>query len=328
MTAAARACIGAAALLATALPDPAGANGGVPDINQTCATVTGCVAGDAPGFPVTLGAGSFRLSGSLSVTDPALDAIELTADGTTLDLNGFEVAGPVSCTGDGSALSCQPAGAGVGIDGAASDHLVVRRGSVRGFGFDGVSVGAWSRVQQVSSEENGEVGIRTRQYSIVTSSRALRNGHFGIYAAAGSIIADSIASANFDTGFIPAFGSALVDSVSRGNGENGTELGSSCVLRGSSFQGNEDSGIVSFGPNAIGDNSAVGNGGAGIRSQTASSMDGLVHGNVVRSNLGVGIELSSASAFRENTISANSGGTVSGGVDLGANSCNATTSCP
>lgn len=44
--------------------------------------------------------------------------------------------------------------------------------------------------------------------------------------------------------------------------------------------------------------------------------------------LDIGLAAGSSSAWRENTISSNSGGTVSAGVDLGANSCNATTSCP
>jgi hypothetical protein len=48
---------------------PALASDGVLEINQTCAVETGCLAGDSPGFPVTIStAGSYRLTGSLNVT--------------------------------------------------------------------------------------------------------------------------------------------------------------------------------------------------------------------------------------------------------------------
>ena len=97
-----------AALLGVALASGAHAGDGVLEINQACATATGCVAGDAPGFPVTLGSGSFRLTGNLSVSDPDKNGIELLTAGATLDLNGFEVVGPVICTGTGSTVSCSP----------------------------------------------------------------------------------------------------------------------------------------------------------------------------------------------------------------------------
>ena len=43
-----------AAFLLSTLPCPSFASDGVVEINQTCAITTGCFAGDASGFPVTI----------------------------------------------------------------------------------------------------------------------------------------------------------------------------------------------------------------------------------------------------------------------------------
>lgn len=54
--------------------------------------------GDSAGFPVTISLpGSYRLSGNLTVPDADTDAILITADNITLDLNGFTIAGPTIC---------------------------------------------------------------------------------------------------------------------------------------------------------------------------------------------------------------------------------------
>ena len=102
-------------LLGMALP--AGAGDGRSEINQAAALFGGITTSDLPGFPVTLDrSGSYVLTGSLSVPDAATDAIEIVASEVTLDLAGFSVSGPVSCTGDGGGLICTPSGAGVGVD--------------------------------------------------------------------------------------------------------------------------------------------------------------------------------------------------------------------
>jgi hypothetical protein len=72
---------------------PALAVDGVIEINQLVATQTGLDSGDAPGFPITISTpGSDRLTSNLQVSGvagPAPDAIDITADDVTLDLNGF-----------------------------------------------------------------------------------------------------------------------------------------------------------------------------------------------------------------------------------------------
>ena len=72
---------------------------GIVLIDQSHALAGGITPGDAAGFPVTISQpGSYRLSGNLIVPDMNTTAIVITADGVTLDLNGFSIMGPVVCT--------------------------------------------------------------------------------------------------------------------------------------------------------------------------------------------------------------------------------------
>ena len=70
-------------------------------------------------------------------------------------------------------------------------------------------------------------------------------------------------------------------------------------------------------------NLSYGNG-AGIFANAGS----LVEGNNIRNNTGVGLDLASDAAYRENVINNNTGGNVTGGVNMGSNSCNGTATCP
>src|SRR5947207_5818225 len=88
---------------------------GVILIDQNRALAGGVTPGDAPGFPVTISvAGSYRLSGNLTVPDANTTAISITAKNVTIDLNGFSIIGPTVCTGI-PVTSCSPTGSGVGI---------------------------------------------------------------------------------------------------------------------------------------------------------------------------------------------------------------------
>jgi hypothetical protein len=70
---------------------PSWAVDGVTEINQAAALAGGVAAGDLPGFPVTIGSdGNFRLTSSLAPQTSGT-AIEITAIGVNLDLNGFRI---------------------------------------------------------------------------------------------------------------------------------------------------------------------------------------------------------------------------------------------
>jgi hypothetical protein len=109
-----------AAALAT-LATSAGAVDGLVLIDQNHALAGSVTPGDAPGFPVTISqAGSYRLASNLTV--PAgVDAIQITANDVTIDLNGFSIIGPGVFPGM------------TGILGDGRTHIRIEHGSIIGF---------------------------------------------------------------------------------------------------------------------------------------------------------------------------------------------------
>ena len=129
-------------LLTLALALPVFAVDGVLEINQTCAVNTGCFPGDTAAFPVKITAsGSYRLTSNLSPA--AADAIGVSAEDVTIDLNGFRLMGAGCCTG---------------ISADATPHVAVRNGVVRGFQF-GLDMGAHNRVENLTVRNCGKTGI-------------------------------------------------------------------------------------------------------------------------------------------------------------------------
>lgn len=110
-------------------------------IDQGAVLAGGITAGDGPGFPVTLSQpGSYKLSGNLDVPF-GVNGFEITAEGVTLDLNGFRLSGPGKCTRDASSYAMSCVGSnhnGIGASGNAT--LTLRNGTVQGFAY-GVVMG-------------------------------------------------------------------------------------------------------------------------------------------------------------------------------------------
>ena len=93
---------------------PALAVDGVIEINQAAALAGGITPCDAPGFPVTISQpGSYRLTSNLIVPDAATNGIQITANDVTLDLNGFSIIGPNTCTPN--PVRCTFSGGGIGV---------------------------------------------------------------------------------------------------------------------------------------------------------------------------------------------------------------------
>src|SRR5436190_22647803 len=124
---------------------------GVVLINQSAALAGNVTPGDAPGFPITISlSGSYRLSGNLTVSDPNTDAIDITADDVTIDLNGFSIIGPTVCklqTGP-PPITCSPAGSGTGIL-TGNSNITVLNGKIRGMGTGLNLAGDAARVEKV-----------------------------------------------------------------------------------------------------------------------------------------------------------------------------------
>jgi hypothetical protein len=214
---------------------------GVIVIDQSHALAGGITPGDAAGFPVTISQpGSYRLSSNLTVPDMNTTAVVITADGVTLDLNGFSIMGPVVCTE--FPLSCPAAGSGIGVQapsgagGAAAPRgTKILNGSVRGMGSHGIFLqGEGTIVDKVNVASNAGNGIFVG--GEVTNCTATENGMLGIF---GLIVRGSIAFSNVGDGItIDASGGVAIGNVSSFNGgrgmnvPNGSVTGNSLVKNG------------------------------------------------------------------------------------------------
>lgn len=286
----------------------ASASDGISEINQTCAVQTGCFAGDTAGFPITIdgAAGrSYRLTGDLVVPDENTDGIQVSADNITIDLAGFEVRGPVVCSGE--PLACTPnAGTGSGIEGIPLvTGISVRNGSIRGMGLNGVTLSFQAEVTHVRFRSNRRDGINVSRGSNVSSNTAYQNGSRGIFVEAGSTVSGNSVHQNGGHGIQTSAGSTVAGNTAFLNGVDGINAGGV----GSTVSGN----------------TAYLNGQDGISADAGS----MLLGNTVRSNTGFGLNLQSGCGYRENVITLNTAGAVNGVsiVNLGSNGCGAV-ACP
>ena len=118
---------------------------GVLEINQICALHTGCFAGDAAGFPVTIGkSGSYVLTGDLDQpTGWMQPLIDIQVSNVSLDLAGFAIRG--NGTGVVDAIS-----------GASSArHVEVSNGSMHDLGM---WLRGWhARISRLRAHEAGTI---------------------------------------------------------------------------------------------------------------------------------------------------------------------------
>lgn len=174
------------------------AGDGVLEINVACRSA-GCFPGDASGAPIQITEpGSYILTSNLSV-NVNTTAILIQTDDVTLDLNGFTISGPVSCSG--FPATCTQSGFGIGIDGQGHENITIRNGTVRGMGNRGIVIGS-GRVVDVTVMENSETGLSLgSSTSQGTRIRAVQNGFDGI---AGGHINASNSIGNQGNGIIAA----------------------------------------------------------------------------------------------------------------------------
>jgi hypothetical protein len=114
------------------------AGDGMLEINQACATQTGCFPGDTPGYPVTINErGSYRLTSELRSSIISSDVVQVIASDVTLDLAGFVIRcqrntiPATSCAGSAST------GRGILISGS---NVHVENGTIRDMSASGIVV--------------------------------------------------------------------------------------------------------------------------------------------------------------------------------------------
>ena len=287
---------------------------GAIEINQTCATLSGCFPGDTAGFPVQItgAAGrNYRLASDLVVTSAITTAIELsgTTAGYTIDLNGFSLRGPVTCSG--APLVCSTSGLGVGITrlfGSSASGVTIRNGTISGFGSDGVGLSTTdeSVLENVVVRENAAAGVRLGTASRVSGVAAVLNFGDGIVVGAGSLIESSTARENGGRGMSSSEGSVIAESAALSNVGTGIESPSAGVTmarnqsRLNGLYGLKGGFATLFIDNAASSNGAV-SASAGIFGGSGSR----IQSDVLRKNTGLGLDFTGDCAYSNNTITEN-----------------------
>jgi len=179
-----------AALITTT---PAGAVDGVIEINQACADQTGCFAGDAAGYPVTIEqSGSYVLTGDLTPT-PDVFGIQVDADDVAIDLNGFAIRGNLTCVPG----ACTGSGPSSGISVPASPltngrRCTVRNGAIIGINGSAIRLRDGAFVDAVVVSDTFLYGMELGPNSLATRNRITAVGRSGLLLGSGSGYRDNI----------------------------------------------------------------------------------------------------------------------------------------
>ena len=179
----------------------------------------------------------------------------------------------------------------------------------------------------------------------VTSCSPIGSGN-GVYASVDYQDTYVLNGTVRGMGNVGIAGPVRVESVrARSNGKFGIAIGkgSSGMLIGNTANGNGAGGIFVGGTGNVTGNMAVGNGGNGIEAEASTVTDnmandngnngiavtlyGNVSGNTVSGNSAFGLFLDKAVGYANNVVYRNAK-TVSGGVQMGTNVCDGTTTCP
>ncbi len=231
---------------------PALAVDGVREINQAC-VVFGCFSGDSGGFPITIDEpGSYRLTSNLDVTvlgaGENRTAIDVMVSQVTLDLNGFSIIGPASCTGN-PVTSCSPSGTGIGIQTAGTaQEVVITNGWIRGMGFGAVACSGGCRITHLTVTENASFGIsNANDFGHFSNNIARRNGGDGFFLAGH--VSGNVARGNSGRGIFTNPRSVVIGNQSLDNGGDGIRC-FTCSLLDNVVSGNMGFG-VDFGGNSV-----------------------------------------------------------------------------
>ncbi len=214
-----------AGLLAATLIVPAAhAVDGVLEISQACASF-GCLNGDSGGLPVTITeSGSYRLTSNLTTTSVNTTLIEVTTSNVSIDLNGFTLSGPVTCTATNT-VTCSASGSGTGIDATSQENIIIRNGTVTGMGSAGIIVGRGAYLEQLVLAENGGTGIVALAPGSVLRRLSVREngGAEGVALGFGSsYLMDSTVYNNGGIGVFGGFcGNVLMSSNRNGDPASG-----------------------------------------------------------------------------------------------------------
>lgn len=189
-------------------------------ITQAKAMAGNVTPGDTPGFPVTISkSGKYKLAGDLDIPDAHTNGININVPNVEIDLNGFGIYGPNTCTGS-PVTSCANNDAQYGIISSFADSAV-RNGTVMGMSGSCIYLGQNSVVENVNVSECAIYGI------------ALQSG----------MVKNVLSHHNFSSGVRLASTGVISGSTIRFNG-NGVAIVQDALVTGNSISRNGYYGIV------------------------------------------------------------------------------------
>jgi len=143
------------------------------------------------GFPIKITkAGSYILNSTLIVGVTLADAIKVSHNNVSINLNGFSIIGPAT-------------GTGIGVDAVGMTNVTVSNGSVTGMGGAGISLGDNGTVQNVRIIANGAGG----------------SGGDGVDCGVGCLVSGSVISNNLGGNGLtfPDASSGYLNNIINGN---------------------------------------------------------------------------------------------------------------
>lgn len=224
-------------------------------IDQAKALAGDVTPSDTAGFPVTLSVpGSYKLTSNLAV--PAgTTGIEVTTSGVTLDLNGFSIIAPRTCSRDNASYAVTCVG-DWGLDGVSFSVAgnTLRNGRIQGFDR-GVAV-AGGQLENLHLKHN-TLGVAGYVYdgarTLIRSVRVELSQGTG-FVGSDMLIQGSTAASNGNSGF-SLQRSTVLDSFAFQNkysGFNGIDLSLGRVVASGNKGGNIVA-AISLGGNLNGD---------------------------------------------------------------------------
>ena len=267
-------------LICVVLATPALAVDGVLEINQTCAVQTGCFPGDAAGFPVTMATSgtSYHLTSPLVLPNENTDGITFasaTVANVSIDLGGFEIRGPVVCSGANPIVCIPGSGTGAAIKAGLNVNpgISFKNGSVTGMGSHAIFLGTQAHVANLRVSSNGGNGILAGDGSLVTDNVIYKNRFHGMTTGAGVTISRNSSSQNGQSGISTSVGSTISGNTAFSNGADGIFADGGSTAHGNTVRGNSGFGLALNTQSAYTDNTVSGNAG-GTVSGGPVNMDG------------------------------------------------------
>lgn len=220
---------------------------GLVEINQICASQSGCFSGDTVGYPVTIDgtAGrSYILTSDLIVPNENTDGILIDTPDISIDLNGFQI---IRSGCENSTLNCKPltgTGSGISVSNALFFAISVHDGSIVGMGLNGLNlIGNQATVKNMRVRWNRVDGIVVGRGSLVSENTLYANGHYGIFSDHGTTLIHNTARGNSSDGIHVGTASTVVSNTSYSNGGDGIRTLSGCLVEHNSVRGNTGFGL-------------------------------------------------------------------------------------